>query len=196
MANKMMIGLISLTAALTLSACGGNTNEDAKETSGHDAHSTEHTENSGEMDHSTMNHSTDGQIPNGLKESTNPKYPIGSTAVIQADHMEGMNGAEATIVGAYDTTVYTASYTPTNGGKPVLNHKWVIHEELDGVGNEPLKPGDTVKINADHMEGMNGATATIDSAEVTTVYMVDYTSTTGESVTNHKWVTESELSVK
>jgi len=30
-----------------------------------------------------------------------------------------------------------------------------------------------------------------------TVYMVDYTSTTdGEEVKNHKWVTESELSPK
>lgn len=49
-------------------------------------------------------------------------------------------------------------------------------------------------MNADHMEGMNGATAVIDSAEQTTVYMVDFTSTSGEEVKNHKWVTESELS--
>ena len=47
------------------------------------------------------------------------------------------------------------------------------------------------------MEGMDGATATIDSAEETTVYMVDFTTTdTDEAVTNHKWVTESELSAK
>jgi len=45
------------------------------------------------------------------------------------------------------------------------------------------------------MKGMKGAIAVIDSAEQTTVYMVDYTPTTGgEKVTNHKWVTESELS--
>lgn len=31
--------------------------------------------------------------------------------------MKGMNGAEATIVGAYDTTAYTVSYTPKTGGK-------------------------------------------------------------------------------
>ena len=50
---------------------------------------------------------------------------------------------------------------------------------------------------ADHMKGMDGATAEIDSAEQTTVYMINYTSTTsGEEVTNHKWVTESELSAK
>ncbi len=45
------------------------------------------------------------------------------------------------------------------------------------------------------MKGMDGAKAIIDSAEPTTVYMVDYTPTTGgEPVKNHKWVTESELS--
>lgn len=204
MANKIMIGVISFTAAITLSACTGNNNEEAnqneetvqEETNDMSGHDMEESEDMGEMEHSTMNHSTDGQIPEGLKESTDPKFPIGSTAVIHADHMEGMNGAEATIVGAYDTTVYTVSYTPTNGGEPVSNHKWVIHEELEGAGEKPLEPGDQAKIIADHMEGMNGATATIDSAEETTVYMVDYTSTTGEEVTNHKWVTESELSAE
>jgi len=45
------------------------------------------------------------------------------------------------------------------------------------------------------MKGMEGATATIDSVEKTTVYMVDFTPVTGgEEVKDHKWVTESELS--
>ena len=40
-----------------------------------------------------------------------------------------------------------------------------------------------------------GQRQSIDTAEQTTVYMVDYTDTeTGEKVTYHKWVTESELS--
>jgi hypothetical protein len=44
---------------------------------------------------------------------------------------------------------------------------------------------------------MDGAKAEIDSAEKTTVYMINYSSATdGEEVTNHKWVTESELSPK
>lgn len=44
------------------------------------------------------------------------------------------------------------------------------------------------------MNGMKGAKAEIDSVEKSTVYMVDYTPTTGgEVVENHKWVTESEL---
>ena len=42
---------------------------------------------------------------------------------------------------------------------------------------------------------MQDATATIESAEDTTVYMVDFEPTTGEEmVRNHKWVTEAELS--
>lgn len=144
--------------------------------------------------HSNMNHSGSGEVPEGLKASENPKYEVGSKAMIESDHMEGMKGAEATIVGAYDTTVYTISYTPTDDGEKVENHKWVIHEEIQDAGEGPFKPGSEVTINAEHMEGMDGVTAVIDSAEATTVYMVDFTTTNGEKVTNHKWVTESELS--
>ncbi|QWB31793.1 DUF1541 domain-containing protein (plasmid) [Exiguobacterium acetylicum] len=95
---------------------------------------------------------------------------------------------------AYDTIAYALTYTPTTDGEPVENHKWVIHEELENPGDESLKQGDEATLAAAHMEGMDGATATIDSAEETTVYNVDFTSTTGgEPVTNHKWVTEEEL---
>lgn len=108
-----------------------------------------------------------------------------------------MKGAEATIAGAYDTTVYTLSYTPTTGGERVTNHKWIIHEEIKDAGEQPIEPGTEVTLDADHMEGMEGAKAVIESAEQTTVYMIDYTPTNGgEKVTNHKWVTESELSAK
>lgn len=109
--------------------------------------------------------------------------------------MKGMKGAKATIVGAYDTTAYAVSYTPTTGGPKVTNHKWVIHEEIENAGAEPFKPGDEVVLEADHMPGMKGAKATIDSAEKTTVYMVNYEPTTGgDPVKNHMWVTGSELS--
>ena len=36
------------------------------------------------------------------------------------------------------------------------------------------------RLDADHMKGMDGATAVIESAEDTTVYMLDFTTTTGE----------------
>jgi hypothetical protein len=205
MINKLIFGMMLLFAIFILAACGGANNADTAKNENNQAQNeqaqneenqedNQSEENMEGMDHSEMNHSSSGEVPEGLKEAESPKFPVGSHAIIQTDHMPGMKGAEATIVGAYDTTVYTVSYTPTTGGEPVTNHKWVIHEELEGVGKEPLEPGTEVTLNADHMAGMKGATATIDSAEQTTVYMVDYTSTTGEEVKNHKWVTESELS--
>ena len=63
-----------------------------------------------------MEHTGSGEVPKGLKEAKNPSYGVGTQAIIESDHMAGMKGATAKIVGAYDTTVYTISYTPTNGG--------------------------------------------------------------------------------
>jgi hypothetical protein len=144
-----------------------------------------------------MDHSSSGVVPENLKIAENPTYQIGSEAIINTDHMEGMDGAIATIVGAYDTISYVLSYTPVTGGKRVENHKWVIQEEIKDSGDKVLEKGTEVSIEADHMKGMNGAKAEIESAEKTTVYMIDYTPTNGgERVTNHKWVVESELSVK
>lgn len=180
--NKLFITML-LSFSLALSACGKD--EPTKKNEDSEDHA----------DHGEMNHSSSGEVPKGLKEEANPTYEVGSKAVIHADHMKGMNDAEATIVGAYDTTVYTVSYTPTTGGKKVKNHKWVIHEEIKDAGDQPLTSGTEVILEADHMKGMKGAKATIDSAEQTTVYMVDYTPTTGgKRIKNHKWVTESELS--
>jgi hypothetical protein len=187
---KKKLLFFSIAAMISLSACGNQqsqgTNQDNNEESSHS-----------ETNHSGMNHLGSGEVPKDLKPAENPTYEVGSQAIINADHMEGMDGAESTIVGAYDTTVYTISYTPTTGGERVTNHKWVIHEEIKNAGDEPFEQGEEVTLQADHMEGMNGATAEIDSAQQTTVYMVDYTPTNGEEkVTNHKWVTESELTAK
>ncbi|WP_055108177.1 YdhK family protein [Paenibacillus ihumii] len=148
------------------------------------------------MNHNHMNHSSSGELPVGIKKAANPKFKVGSKAVMNSAHMEGMNGAEATIVGAFDTIAYTISYTPATGGEKVTNHKWIIHEEIKDASDKAYRPGDEVIVEANHMEGMKGAKAVIDSAQQTTVYMVDYTSATGEDVKNHKWVTEDELSNK
>lgn len=213
--KKFMLGTMSLLASFTLAACnnadegmnptesGGQTEMDSNEDMNTDSDenmemdSAEDPNDDSEEGMDGMNHSGSGEIPDGLEEAENPTYEVGSQAVIEADHMEGMSGAEATIVGAFDTTAYAVSFTPTTGGEPVENHKWVIHEELNDAGEEALESGAEAVIEADHMEGMDGATAEIDSAEETTVYMVDFTPTTGgEEVVNHKWLTESELSAK
>ncbi|QBP40212.1 YdhK family protein [Paenisporosarcina antarctica] len=186
--------LLVPTLVLALSACSDSTAEkDEMDNMNHENTDME----SGSEENMDMNHSGSGKVPEDLKEEENPTFEVGSQAIIEADHMEGMTGAEATIVLAVDTAAYAVSYTPTTGGEKVTNHKWVVHEELEDSGDEPLKAGTKVILNADHMEGMDGAKAEIDSAEQTTVYMINYTSTTsGEEVTNHKWVTESELSTK
>ena len=87
------------------------------------------------------------------------------------------------------------SYTPTDGGDPVTNHKWVVQEELEGVGDEDLAPGDTAVMTADHMPGMQGAEATVDASTDETVYMVDIDSP-DMTMKRHKWVVESEIQPK
>ncbi|WP_372491900.1 YdhK family protein [Priestia aryabhattai] len=196
---KKQLFILGAVTIIGLSGCGNNSNgsdSDSKKES-NQAEMDHSNMNKSEMDHSKMNHSTSSEVPEGLQEAKNPKYKVGSQAIMKADHMKGMDGAEATIVGAYDTTAYVVDYTPTTGGEKVTNHKWVIQEEIKDADDKNLKPGTEVTLEADHMKGMKGAKATIDSAEKTTVYMVDYTPTTGgEKVKNHKWVTESELSAK
>lgn len=199
--KKMIVGLASILLVFLLAACAGNEETSPKENADNESDTHENMDKSEEesdsmdgMDHSGMNHSG-GKVPESMVEAENPTYPVGSKVVINAEHMPGMNGAEATVSGAFDTTVYSVTYTPTNGGEPVENHKWVVHEELENAGIEPYKQGDEVVLNAEHMKGMKGATASIDTAKQTTVYMVDYTDeATGEEIKNHMWVTEAELS--
>lgn len=201
--KRSTLFLLTLVLAVFFAACS-NEDKENEHSNMNNGEKIEHkkdtnkvvNENMEGMDHGDMNHSGSGEVPEGLKIAENPKFKIGSKAIIHADHMKGMNGAEATIVGAYDTTVYSISYNPTTGGKRVTNHKWIIHEEIKDASDKPYKPGDEVVAVADHMTGMKGAKAVIDSARQTTVYMIDYTSITGKKITNHKWVTANELSTK
>lgn len=170
---KKLLSIVGLAACLTLSACG----------SGESEHS-----------HGGHSHSGSGEVPAGMVAADSPRYPVGSQAIIAADHMPGMNGAIATITGAFETTLYAVSYDPTNGTSRVTGHEWVVHEELKDPGSAPLEVGAKATLEAEHMEGMKGAVATVDAAEHTTAYLVDYVPTTGgEAVVNHMWVAESEL---
>ena len=196
--RKMLMGLFSLSAAVLLGACSMQTNteeasvevESVSMESMAEESSVSSSEGMGDMVHDDS-----GVIPEGLMEAENPTYKVGDSVIMQAGHMEGMEGAEATIIGAFDTVAYEVSYDPTNGDPRVENHQWVIQEEIMDAGTDPLGVGSEVMLEAEHTEGMSGATATIDAAETTTVYMVDYIDTvTGETIKNHKWVTESELS--
>lgn len=186
---KKQLLFLGAATIIGLSGCGNNTSDDKSPNNNNEPIQEEM-----KME---MNHSGTGEVPKNLKVAENATYKIGSEAIIKTDHMKGMDGAVAKIVGAYDTTAYAISYTPVTGGEKVENHKWVIQEEIKDAGDKPLEKGSAVTVEADHMEGMKGAKVEIDAAEQTTVYMIDYTPTTGgEEVTNHKWVTESELSAK
>ncbi|SDZ78286.1 Protein of unknown function [Thalassobacillus cyri] len=198
--KKWLVGVLFLISLLTLAACANNEESGQNEEAGQSEESGENEVSTGEENaegtdsHEGMEHSGSGDVPEGLEEAKNPKFQIDSTATIQAAHMEGMDGAKATIAGAYDTTAYVISYNSADGGERVEGHKWIIHEEIEEAGDEPFLPGDEVKVIASHIKGMKGATAEIVSAEKTTVYMVDYSPAVGgEEITNHKWVTENEL---
>jgi len=194
--KKVEILITIIIPLLVLTACLENNEEQSLDNNNNTETESNKSEIEGESDlHADMTHSSSGEVPRELKSAVNPTYEVGSKVIIETNHMKGMKGAEATIIGAYSTNAYAVSYTPTTGGEKVNNHKWVIQEEIKNAGSNLLEPETDVTLEANHMEGMNGSEATIDSGEGTTVYMVDYTPTTGgEEVTNHKWVTENELS--
>ncbi|TQE92047.1 DUF1541 domain-containing protein [Ureibacillus sp. FSL K6-8385] len=147
----------------------------------------------GKEGHADVTHSTWGKIPEGLKEAKNPKFKVGDKVIINAAHDADMQGSEGTVVGAYESTVYSITYTSTTGVQEE-NKKWFVREEIEPLGEKTLNIGDRVIIEADREEGMKGAEGTIDTAEETVVYMVDYVNKDGEKVENYQWLKESELS--
>ncbi|MCS5480602.1 YdhK family protein [Corynebacterium sp. YIM 101645] len=188
MKRTIALAALTLTSTLVLAACADDTASDAPETT-----TTQASAEAG-MDAEGHDHPADGgQPPAGIVAEENPTYPVGTEVILTADHMPGMEGATATVSGAFDTTTYSVSYTPTTGGGPVTDHRWVVHEELVDPGAAPLPDGAAVVLDAEHMTGMHGAEANIDYSTDETVYMVDLT-VDGMTMTNHKWVTESEIS--
>lgn len=180
--------VLALTAAslLALTACGSNDS-----TAKSEAEALVSSAAAAHADHA--NHPADGgPAPAGIAEATDPTYPVGTEVVLTADHMSGMDGATATVVGAYQTYTYSVNYTPTDGSDPVTDHKWVVQEELADAGSKRLADGTPVTIEAEHMTGMKGAEGNVESSTDETVYMVDFTAA-GMTMKNHKWVTESEI---
>ena len=195
--QSLALTTLAAVAALSVAGCESESDDAPADHANHADHA-DHGAHGGH-DHPAdggHDHPADGgPAPAGIAEATDPTYPVGTEVTLTADHMPGMDGATATISGAFDTTAYAVSYTPTDGGDPVSNHRWVVQEELDGVGGEELKAGDTATITAEHMSGMQGAEATIDSSTDETVYMVDIDSPE-MTMKRHKWVVESEIQPK
>ncbi|HWK21759.1 MAG TPA: DUF1541 domain-containing protein [Ureibacillus sp.] len=199
MDSKVLLVTMTLLTVLLLSACGwGDSDEEEPAEAGADItnnlNGTDKQVSEEETD-DTVEHAghAEGQLPEGLKEAENPKFPVGSTAVVNASHTDGMEGAMATIKGAYETTVYSVSYTPTNGEPFEENHKWFVEGEISGMDDAEIGVGSDVIINVDHQAGMLGAEGSVDTVEDTIVYVVDYKNSLGETVKNHLWLKESEL---
>ncbi|GMA19228.1 YdhK family protein [Arsenicicoccus piscis] len=191
MRKRLMTTLAAgvLGGALVLTGCSTGGGQDH---SGHGGSSSTSSPASSDGGMS-MEHPMDGgPAPAGIEKAASPKYPVGTKVTLTADHMEGMKGAKATIVGAYTTYTYAVNFTPTTGGEPVKDHKWVVQQEIKDAGNKRLPDGTEVTLEAEHMKGMKGAKATIASSTDQTVYMVDY-ETGGMKMTNHKWVVQSEI---
>lgn len=170
MQRRLRTGLAAgaLGVALVLAGCASGADDDqqtdpsATEEQGHGGDNAESGDE--EMDHS-MEHPMDGgPAPEGIAEASEPTYPVGTEVQLTADHMEGMDGATATISGAFDTYTYSVNYTNAGGGDPVTDHKWVVQEEIEDAGDERLTDGTAVTLLAKHMEGMEGARATIASS--------------------------------
>ncbi|HWL26375.1 MAG TPA: DUF1541 domain-containing protein [Ureibacillus sp.] len=195
MTNKLHLGAMSLFLLFILTACGAN-----EENSNKPSDATETSTNmTNDDDQNTSNSNTNttatpSEIPEGIKEAENPKFKVGDQVIINAEHEEDMKGSQGEILGAYDTIVYSVSFTPTTGDYREENHKWVVQEELQGLDEEMLAPGSEVIIDTDQEEGMQGAEGEIDTAEKTIVYMVQYVDADGTMY--QKWFKESELSAK
>ena len=90
-----------------------------------------HKEMQDEMHHDTGAHDHDpdgGPPPEGIQQATNPRYEVGERVILQADHMPGMDGAEATIDSSTDEVVYMVDFAM--GGMDMTNHKWVVESEM------------------------------------------------------------------
>ena len=195
MQRRLRTGLAAgaLGVALVLAGCASGADDDQQTDPSATEEHQGHGGNNAESGDEEMEHPMDGgPAPEGIAEASEPTYPVGTEVQLTADHMEGMEGATATISGAFDTYTYSVNYTPAGGGDPVTDHKWVVQEEIEDAGDERLADGTEVTLLAEHMEGMEGVKAIIASSTDETVYMVDY-ETDGMKMTNHKWVVESEI---
>src|SRR5699024_10157634 len=97
--------------ALALTSCAG-TGEDVTDPESTPSLDQTHTDNSTSDSHAHHHYPDGGPPPAGIQEAENPRYQVGEEVILQADHMPDMDGAVATISGAFDTSTYFVSYTP------------------------------------------------------------------------------------
>lgn len=100
---RLTLGAAALGGAPVLAGCASGESEEPTDPSASEEHQG-HSGDNGEEEangHEAMDHPADGgPVPEGMTEATVPEYPVGSEVTLTADHMHGMDGATATIVGA------------------------------------------------------------------------------------------------
>ncbi|USS91860.1 YdhK family protein [Fructobacillus americanaquae] len=57
-------------------------------------------------------------------------HQVGDMVTLTSTHMAEMKGAKATITKVVNGPAYVVSYQPTNGGKMVMNHKYLVESEI------------------------------------------------------------------
>jgi len=114
---------LAATAAvgtLALTGCGSTAEDEASPPA-------ESGEETGDM--AGHQHNPEGGPPReGIEEAADPTDPVDTTVVLTADHMSGMEGAEATIESSTDETVYMVD--TIIDGMEMTNHKWVVDSEI------------------------------------------------------------------
>lgn len=150
-------------------------------------------------------------VLNGIDQSIASAYEA-KTGMKQSDLLQLMSNEtwltaqDAVDKGFADEIMFVDDKQPqfTNSVSEVPNKKAInkffnlIHSSRKDETNPALNPvyqnGELVKVLADHMPGMEGASGTIVQGFNCNVYEINYTPTDGSpEVLNHKWVTEDEL---
>ena len=190
-----LVILSSIVFVLFLSACSSSNEPTTSETqtSSSTLSTTEKSSDSMDSkDDMMMEHNRNEAEPIDMSDAKDPKFPVGSQALITSDHMEMMENTVATIKGAYDTTLYQVTFTPEGMDEPMKDHKWIVTEEIE---EKEFEDGDEVTLLADHMTGMENQKAIITGSQAGPAYMVDFKPNDGsEAFVNHKWLAEDELS--
>ncbi len=130
--SAQTIRLTAAAAAIRLTLAGCSAPDDAAQepdTDGTEAAGAASPHESGESDHEGMDHPSDGGAPpEGIEKAADPKFDVGDTVVLSADHMPGMKGAKATIDSSTDETVYMVDVKTDE--MEMTNHKWVTESEM------------------------------------------------------------------
>src|SRR5699024_1682651 len=116
------ITLGAAVGALALTGCAGTADDDTapEPTATQDAAGTD-TSNpeAGAHDHDPDG----GPPPEGIQQAADPRYEVGETVVLNADHMPGMDSSDVTIAGEFDTTTYSVRFTTIDGSDTENDHQ-------------------------------------------------------------------------